>query len=373
MVNTTQMDIYNNGTNSTDDYLDNTGENDYCEGYRDVDFLLRSIWMYAGYPILVLGTVGHSLVIVLLLLNKRLRSLPLSVLVLTMSASGLLALCTGLLPTIVKHHTCHHVRFEDQTTETGCQLLMAAIYFSLQLYSWTEASVAVERMCAIRWALAHRTLSSGLMNKIALPCIIIALMAINTIHFKIFGMSRGTCDVEDAELFKAWQYAHSITYIFVPVTIMLPSNAVTLHTMLRSRLKNTKNVQKAKPVAIMMLILNLMFMATSAPSLVVDYEHLEAVEYEAVQVAWAVSRLMMYFGCSMTFLVYVAVAGKFRKALSELLISGKNNIRSALVPMLHISASYRNAEGGGDQRVSASDHSTTVPLSTCSTKSTTDG
>jgi len=149
-------------------------------------------------------------------------------------------------------------------------------------------------------------------------------------------MSGGTCDFEDAELFKAWQYVHSAMYIILPVAVMLPANAVTLHTMYRSPLRNSRNVKKAKPVAITMFILNGIFVVTTLPILVGRYEHLETSVYEAVQVAWAASRLMMYLGCSLTFLVYVAVAAKFRKALSELLISGKKKIRSALVAMSNI-------------------------------------
>lgn len=309
-----------------------------CPFFDDVtrpDYaLLYHLHVYVGSLVVALGCVGHLVTIASLLCSRQLRRQSLTPFLLVMSAAGLLALLAGLAPHVVEYATCERTLLGelDPSSDFGCRLLTAARYYGLHLYSWTEALVAAERLVAVRWPLqCKRWLSRRASVGIAAAMAAI-LLPVEAVPFVSYGYDESYfCNLVKPHLYSAWPYAHLAVYCLAPVAVMLPSNALTLSAMRRSEF-DSATLRKAKPVTVMMMSLNCVFLVTAAPFMVVEFVRSRSTrqEFAVTEVVLCVCRVALYAGSASTIFVYAVMAAKFRKTLRGFAARSRERLMSAL-------------------------------------------
>lgn len=309
-----------------------------------------NIWKSIPPVLLVCGTVGNILTIVVLMRGKG-RNSSTGMYLTALAISDLLVLWTGLLRQWINYTFDIDIR---KLSENGCKFHVFLVYFGTQCSSWILVAVTSERFIGV-W-LPHKV-KRGCTPRIAgivIAVIVVCLMLLNvhwfygmgnvsiafgneTAHFSCYPVYDHYMDFIG---FK-WPWVDLCVFCLVPFTILMTGNISIIIRVLISKHKtrkqiapngratNTKNPDKTSQLTAMLMTLNIVFLICVTPISIYligePYwltESTTAAEYSLFVLWWAIVNIFMYLNNTINFVLYFLSGSRFRQEVKALLCGG---------------------------------------------------
>ncbi|KAK6963127.1 hypothetical protein BgiMline_033260 [Biomphalaria glabrata] len=167
-----------------DYYHNTTQEHDMAEGAEHIQELLpedvasRALWIYGSPLIVLIGTVG-SILSLLVLCQKSMRTRTTMFYLASLAVSDLMCLYTGLARLWLEHAQNIYIRL---TSEASCKLHTFIVYMSLDLSAWILVTVSVDRCLFITWPHRAKTWCTIRNARISVAAVACAVTLLN-LHF----------------------------------------------------------------------------------------------------------------------------------------------------------------------------------------------
>lgn len=275
----------------------------------------EGLWAYVGMTILLIGTVGHCISIIVLGKSRSMRTQSSTVYLVAMSLAGLFSLYTGLLRyTILIGITKWEYDFRHAHNAV-CKIHMMLTYASLQYFAWVQATVAVDRLISVRFP--HRYMTSC-KSKVGLIVVSVELglcLCLNLPVVFSVGVKDNECRVVFDKFFRnVWANIDLVSYSLLPAAVMTVCNSLILVMLSKNKMK----ARNQKDITIMLMSLNLFFLMTTLPISVIffiDWGIFPQKRFIIVEMWWTIFSLIQYTGAAGTFFVYCITGSKFRDEL----------------------------------------------------------
>ncbi|CAH1796412.1 unnamed protein product [Owenia fusiformis] len=295
-----------------------------------------ALWIYISPVLIILGTIGNGLTI-LLLQRKKMRSSSWSQYLTALAVADLTVLYTGLLGEWIRNLT--HNNVDVQTlSNPGCKMYLFMMYASIHSSAWILVAVTLDRVIFVYFPIRAKYLCTVRMAKYCLLGMLVAIVALNvhffwTFHLKHYGGLLGsTCyakeDYYDFWL-DTWPMLDSFVASYFPFLIMLISNILIIGRLLYARHQRiamtgaTQNSTSMTQVTVMLLTVNFVFLFCTAPIVLLLQVFINDNATGAVNessdaqlsLARAALTLLQYTNNSTNFICYCISGPRFRKEL----------------------------------------------------------
>lgn len=313
-----------NDTTSTDEYFQTLSPHD-----SQLLEAEESLWIYYGTFLIVSGTIGHLLTLGVILSSSSMRTQSSSVYIVTLSLAGIVSIYTGLLRFVISSHTNWTVNIKD-FSDFACKLHTTLSYFSLQYFAWLQATIAVDRLLAVRrphWYL-H---SCGW--KVGLFVVLVELIScamLNIIVAFMVGKKETFCTRTNLQLYNAWPYIDFLSFSLIPATILIICNGLILYHLGKKRTISTNNKlvsikqdKNLRSVTVMLMTLNLVFLISTLPVSAIYFIDWNQFHYYSINLVYTVFSLLQYTGTALTFVIYCLSGSKFRAKLQTFVTQRK--------------------------------------------------
>jgi hypothetical protein len=318
----------------------------YLDDYESVEY---HIWTIFPPILLVLGTVGNSLTIIIYL-RTPLRKTALSVYAITLAVSDTIALYIGLLQTWLLYVFEEGVR----TSSLLCKFNSWMIFTSLQVSTWIISAVTIERVAVVWFPFRYRKKVEGRKHAVIIVILICVFIILLNSHF-LYGITyrytyqevrfERSCTGVTKEysyfVQNIWPFIDAVVYYIVPSTIIVIGNVLIVHKVTKSRkLSQGRHVgstvvnessggnQNRRSLLAIVLTLNMAFLLTTSPiclfqlannfnDLVIkNEEHMKGDETTAL---WTILFMIMNINHSTNCFIYVITGSTFRRELTSVL------------------------------------------------------
>ena len=298
-------------------------------GYEFTDiiysFLAANIWIYGAPPILIFGTVGNILSI-LVMNRKSLRMSTTSLYLTVLAVTDLILLYIGVLPVWLQQ-----LLKVGRTLSRGCTMYLSMVFFIIHFQAWIIVSVSLERLAAVWFPIRHKHLFTRAKAGIGLIFIAIPLIAETSHHY--FTLDVSTCLPRD-------EYLYFLHYVYpwiditlaniLPFLIMLSSAAAIICKLLQR--KHNMEKKKFSSMTITLLTVNSVFFITTSPICIVliifpirMQGDTTPGEFHLYVVIRAICNLLYFVNNAINFLLYCLSGRRFRRELLTM-IGLKNQI-----------------------------------------------
>ena len=311
------------------------------------------IWQIVSPILLVCGTLGNVLSVIVLSRKNMIQSVS-STYLRGLSLADLSALWVGLLRQWIRY-----LGFEIRTTANWvCKMHWWFIYVTLDTSVWLLVMVTVERLVTTFKPITNRILCTKKRAQVAIGAIVVTALVINChllygMELKVSesegGMEVYTCGPSEdyVDFFvHVWNYFDLCIFSLLPFSILLPCNMGIIYKVISNNrkiktqvvpLNSTVTDNKIKSMSKLLLTLNFVFIATTAPVCVyligepywIPKEVPRDIQLEDPW--WAVVNMLMYTNNTVNFLMYCVSGSKFRKELISLYTRGHNE-ETNLIP-----------------------------------------
>lgn len=202
------------------------------------------LWIYGSPILIILGTFGNFISI-LVLLRPKLRCSTTMFYLTCLSFGDLFTLYTGLLRYWIKEAFDVDVR---NFSESSCKIHTFLVYLSLDFTVWILVSVTVDRCLSVSIPFKAKFLCS-LKRSIYVVFIILILLFVKNMHFfwnlGLVHTWEFRCDgkTERADHFLryVWPWIDFSTFCLIPFTIMIACNIKIIYEMVLSQRKLDKH------------------------------------------------------------------------------------------------------------------------------------
>ena len=337
------------------------------------------IWKIVPPIVIILGTFGNSLTILVLL--RQIRNLSsTAVYLLTLAFSDLLVLYLGPLRQWISYLWKIDVR---TLTNVGCKIQIFLTYFGAQFSSWLLVAVTIERAVSVifphKVKLACTTMKAG----VTVLTIFVCIFGLNAHFFYGYGQtyvpmasgSRYRC-VPIYDNYKNFRddilpwIDFSVTFL-VPFVLLSTSNILIIfklkrNTQRRKKMSISRNEKEGRSVTIMLIVLCVVFFICLTPVsiylILQPYikENARKLPFEAMirqleyQLFWhALTNCFSYINACTNFIFYFLSGSRFRaevRALFTCKKAGKegvfgNSSSGRSTSISNISSQNRNHPG----------------------------
>ena len=328
-----------NGTNY-EEYDDYTTYQEFQTGLL--------IWRVVPPILIVFGTVGNSLAIVVLT-RKSIKVTTTAIYLSFLAISDLVVLYTGLLRQWLTYLFDYDVR---HISEAACKIHLWLVYSSLDFSAWIVMIVTVERLISA-WFPHKAKNKCSRKSAIAIVTIVLFfLLALNS-HL-LYGMineivldSNGhavtvyKCSEID-ETYRnffnlIWPWIDLAVFCAIPFTVIVIGNCCILFKVVTSQRRTkskivpttsksthaTKKAPKHLSMTAMLLTLNTVFLLTTSPVSVynIGYPQWSSVDtaqnYANLDFWWAIVNMLMYTNNALNFLLYCLSGTRFRREVKR--------------------------------------------------------
>jgi len=282
-----------------------------------------NLWKYLGIIILVLGTLGHTLSITVMVASKTMRVQSSTIYLIAMSIAGILTLYTGLLRYFIFIGINGWTDDLRNLSHAGCKLHFMLTYASLQYFAWMQATVACDRLISV---LSPHTYMLSCKWKIALIVALIELTLVVSLNVAVLVSvghnDEGYCIPTAIDFwFDVWGYIDLVSFSLLPAFIMIICNSVILVILKKSKMRTSSSSNVARSLTVMLMALNVLFLITTLPISVIFFLNWGTFgerHYAITELCWTIFSLLQYAGSAGTFFVYCFTGSKFREELFAL-------------------------------------------------------
>lgn len=286
------------------------------------------LWIYIGWVIMALGTLGHILTLIIILTKRDNRSNSSGVYITALSLAGLASLYIGLLRFIIFAQSNWTINLKD-LSNSSCKIHTALSYLSLQYVAWLQATIAVDRALAVtrpHWYKRACTWRKAL--AVALVEVALCIGLHIGILFRVGINEKGICTPSDKRWFKVWPYIDFLSFSAIPATIILTCNTIILLRIVRCKLPINKSApRRRRSITSMLVSVNVAFLITTIPISVIYFIEWNTNNHYQLSLLYSIFSLLQYFGIASTFLIYCLSGSKFRAQLKRMLSGLRKVIR----------------------------------------------
>lgn len=313
---------------------------------------LLKIWKVVPPILLVLGTFGNVLSIVVLMRKKTRRSSTAMYLT-ALACADLLVLYTGLLRQWIKYMFEIDVR---HYSIAGCKIHVYLVYVGTQVSSWILVAVTSERFigvwCPHKVKMGCTPVTAG----IVIGVICFVLGGINThwlygvgdykyIYRNATRVAKCSALTDDYRRFLHyyWPWMDLCLFCLIPFVVLLVENSAIIikvvhsHKKARTQIAPARNggepnkpSNKRSQLTAMLLTINAVFLVCVTPIsiyLIGQPHWLEQLEtweeYAYMQLWWAVVNSLMYVNHTINFVLYFLSGSRFRQEVKALFCGGR--------------------------------------------------
>ena len=291
--------------------------------------------------LLVLGIPGNVLsLIILTRLRRRRGSLYLAFL----AVVDLFVLCVGPLFNWIGSLTQTDIR---NVSEFLCTSNVFAVYYSLQVSSWTLVLITSERTCSIVYPHRVRTMCTNARGLIALATMLVCIFGLNS-HF-FFGyhlefrphqnQTVCICKLEFQHfVFEVWPWIDFLFVFLIPCLFLIVGNVLILRQIklnqifrtnsIRQRDANNRRTNTVSFLTKMTICLSSVFIVCVSPISIISIgqpywwpqETTTEQDVATLALVWTAATIIMYINNSVNFLLYLMLGSKFRRELESMLM-----------------------------------------------------
>ncbi|CAH1797430.1 unnamed protein product [Owenia fusiformis] len=306
--------------------------------------IAEGLWVYCAPLIIILGTIGNTLALIILT-RKNMRKSTSSVYLSVLAVVDTMVLYTGLLRYWIIYISDVDIR---DITLGGCKVHIFIVYYTVHLSAWILVVVTSERLIAVYIPHKAQVYCTHFSTLITL-CVLFAVFFVTNLHFfwtfgyieiNDNGEEEVVCIVADDKytdfFLDTWSWLDTCIASFIPFTIMFVSNVLIIIKVVfwRSiRKMSSANESKMTTMTAMLLTVNFVFIICTAPIVIYlnFYTEWYPDEDDQSQMAksdlhWAVCNMLQYSSNAINFLLYCVSGPKFRRELSGLWCRKKNQV-----------------------------------------------
>ena len=311
--------------------------------------LTSRLWMYGSPPLIVGGTVGNMLSIVVLL-RRSLRQTTTSLYLIALAVGDTTVLHSGLLRHWVKALTNTDIRLASNAV---CKLHTFLVYGLQQFVSWIIVWVTLERLAAVFCPFKARDIFTKPFAALTLVFTALIIICFNIQFFftqelfqarnKKTGAGQWTCNTlyhkHREYLTSRWPWIDLSIFSLVPFIIILVCNiSIVCRLLLSSHRRRQLQLvpasssggsghgtgaacgnSKLTTMTSILLCVSIMFLCTTAPISIflIGQKYWPAnpdpQTQERLQSAWVIVNLVSYTNNSLNFVLYCLSGRRFRK------------------------------------------------------------
>lgn len=290
---------------------------DYDTLYKTEDLLYQTI----GTITLFIGTVGHILSIITVMLTKTMRTQSTSIYIIAMSLAGLATLYTGLLRHVILVFSNWEIDIRSMS-QISCKLQTMVTYLSLQYFAWIQATIAVDRFIAVWFPIKYKTACSWKLGLLVVVIELVAAAALNSLVYVGKGITdSGHCGELKEKLITDYFYVDLFSFSLVPATITIICNSLLLYRLSRTTKVSGSKDKRLRALTVMLTVVNAVFVVTTLPVSIyyLVHQNVDSVKNNdrVTIVGVACFHLLQYFGTAVTFFLYCITGTQFRESLKQ--------------------------------------------------------
>ena len=307
------------------------------------------IWKIVPPIVVILGTFGNGLTIIVLLRQiKNLSST--AVYLLALACSDLMIIYLGPIRQWIQYIWKDGNTDVRLQTDAGCRTSLFFTYFSFQLSSWLLVAVTIERVVSVmlphKVKLGCTTMKAGITVLIIIGC----LVPLNAHYFYGYRLRHNPAnprapyvcgplpEMVDYQtfLYKYWPWVDFAVGFAVPFAIMLIGNILIIVSLKRQatrrkKMSMTQNEKEGRPVTVMLIVLCVIYAVCLIPYnvyfIVLPYLREEAFKLpfnemirrmEYLLFIHAVVSCLSYINSTTNFILYFLSGSRFRKEVRNL-------------------------------------------------------
>ena len=206
----------------------------------------KYIWIYISPILIIIGTFGNCLSIVVLL-RKSMRTSTTMFYLAVLSFGDLFTLYTGLLRYWIRNLPGENdIR---NLSDAGCKIHAFLVYFSLDVTVWILVAVTLDRCLSVSLPFKAKRLCSIMMSRIVV-IVIVVISSFKNMHFfwtvELVHTWEFRCDAAtrstDDFLNYVWPWIDFSTFCAIPFTVMILCNIKIIYEMVMSHRKIAVNL-----------------------------------------------------------------------------------------------------------------------------------
>ena len=309
-----------------------------------VDYVYTLLFTYVAPIIIILGTIGNVLTLVVLQ-SRYYRNSPSTFILSALALTDTGVLLCGLMRHWINNITNYELDIRTLTRGT-CWIHIYFTYLLPQLSSWSLALLTVERMASVMWPFKAKQLFSKRRMAAAWFGVLIGLGVLNSHWFVTvdliyyvdkFGIIENgylTCDnvsegVNLRFLNEIWPWLDLVVFSVIPIIIIIGCNVIIITKLLQAR-KIRQDTMKvttdddSSSITTMLVGISVTFILTTVPIALYfigeyGWPYETADDRYNTLTAYAVTNLFYYLSNSTNFLIYCISGSRFRRALVAVL------------------------------------------------------
>lgn len=302
------------------------------------------IWKIVPPIVIILGTFGNTLTI-LVLLRQVMNLSSTAVYLLSLAVSDLLLLYLGPLRQWIQYIWDVDVRL---LTDAGCKIQVFLTYFSVHFSSWLLVAVTLERVISVM--LPHKvklnctTMKAGIVVAVTFVCLFLLnvhfFFGYGLVHKPLYVRAPWQCtpinddymDFRDDIL----PWLDFVVAFLLPFTILTVGNVMIIvklriNTVRRRKMSLTQKEKEGRSVTFMLIALCVIFFICLTPVsiflIILPYLREEAMKLPYVEmirqmeylIFWhAVTNCFGYINSSTNFILYFLSGSRFRSEVRHL-------------------------------------------------------
>ncbi|CAH1781213.1 unnamed protein product [Owenia fusiformis] len=317
------------------------------------------IFLVLSPIILSVGIVGNVMVVVVLL-QKTMRSSTSSMYLIALAFVDTTVLLTGLVREWIKYGISlyrEHFGYRTMTptdirdyTDAGCKFHMFILYTTIHISAWLLVCLTVERVIAVFIPHKVKLICTHKVTLAAIGITFLVCIALNSHFFVTVKLNTNEysnvswCDVDgnknstNVKWHEIYDIIDAVVASYAPFVIMLSANVLIIGRLRFIKYKSDKMASntslddsKLNTMTTILLTINFVFFVTTCPIVVLtNYYHIwfdlnTWEDYTDNELAFAICHMLFYLNSALNFLLYCISGPRFRREFMALIRRLKGN------------------------------------------------
>lgn len=296
----------------------------------NLDCIILDLYSFFGLFIVIVGTIGHILSILVIASQRSFRVQSFGVYIIALSLAGLLALYTGLLRWVIQGYTDWDLDLKS-LSDVSCFGLTILTYFSLHLIAWLQATIALDRVFHVVlpiWRPHFYSRRCRWKHGLVIVSVeAVAAIFINSFLLLVLDFDKDlepNCGYKDLSVGTTWSTVDLINFSILPSAIIIVCNVIIVVAIARSHVhsenENERVNRTRRSLTVMLMMVNLTFILTTLPISIVQVINGEGFTDSGtmkLHLARTVCSLVQYLGTACLFIIYCLSGSKFRNTIKR--------------------------------------------------------
>nr|KAG5695688.1 hypothetical protein BaRGS_022365 [Batillaria attramentaria] len=335
-----QIDLNVTGDwNVTDDWTKTGGPSDETtDYYYYYDSVVKTMWQVMCPTVLLLGTFGNSMII--LVLSKMVaEASAFPLLFMGLAVSDLILLWVVVFPRWLGEQFEYWIADEG---EAACKIMTWLEYTFVSLSAWLLAAMTAQRAVNIVWPLFRmRYLRPRLSAVVTIAVLVGASLIFNSFTLHSMTVVNGTCwwssEFENHVRLKI-DWIEIVLNGVLPSIVMVICNCLMIHAVIQSAQNALDRCSATRPgmasrVTVTLIVVSLTFIVLTLPFYIMQMiqQRNPELEFNGPYVFFFnLADVMWSINSAINFFLYIMTGAKFREEAKKLFRSGGSCVRTTI-------------------------------------------